>query len=122
MMKAAPTIVVSVSSLRFAPRRSFVRVGAEESRSLMRGGAPSGLAIGVTVSRDQTAQVLPGSFPPASFLLSSLQAGDQSGRGTFAFRSSREMDQRRPDAAPTPRLGALATLPVFFKLAGKPVL
>ncbi|MDB5642217.1 MAG: uroporphyrin-III C-methyltransferase [Hyphomicrobiales bacterium] len=32
------------------------------------------------------------------------------------------MDQRRPDEAPTARLGALATLPVFFRLSGKPVL
>jgi uroporphyrin-III C-methyltransferase/precorrin-2 dehydrogenase/sirohydrochlorin ferrochelatase len=32
------------------------------------------------------------------------------------------MTQRRPDEAPTPRLGELATLPVFFRLKGKPVL
>jgi uroporphyrin-III C-methyltransferase/precorrin-2 dehydrogenase/sirohydrochlorin ferrochelatase len=32
------------------------------------------------------------------------------------------MEERKPDAAPTARLGALATLPVFFRLADKPVL
>ncbi len=32
------------------------------------------------------------------------------------------MTQRRPDEAPTARIGELATLPVFFRLKGKPVL
>src|SRR4051794_37379928 len=42
MTKAATTTDVSVSSLRFPPRRIFVRVGPCESRSLMQAGTPSG--------------------------------------------------------------------------------